>query len=103
VHLADVEKVPMINMAGDDHSYVTIWGWLLGLLIAGVFVFTLHLATVTLLFIIFGVAAIKAILVVRNYMHLKAEHVLIYAIAGIPILLVIGMLLALIPDIVFHR
>lgn len=93
----------MVGTNNDDHLYLTVWGWLLGLLIAGVLVFTLHLATLPLLVLIFAVAAIKAVLVVRNYMHLKAEHLLIYAIAAIPVLLVLGMMLALVPDIVFHR
>lgn len=93
----------MANTGNDDRLYITIWGWLLGLLIAGVLVFTLHLATIPLLVLIFTVAVIKAALVIRNYMHLKAEHVLIYAIAGIPVLLILGMALMLIPDIVFHR
>jgi caa(3)-type oxidase subunit IV len=93
----------MVNTGNDDRLYIKIWGWLLGLLIAGVLVFTLHLATIPLLVFIFAVAAIKAVLVVRNYMHLKAEHLLIYAIAGIPVLLILGMALVLIPDIVFRQ
>jgi caa(3)-type oxidase subunit IV len=93
----------MVNTGNDDRLYITIWGWLLGLLVAGVLVFTLHLATILLLVFIFAVAAIKAVLVVRNYMHLKAEHLLIYAIAGIPVLLILGMALVLIPDIVFRQ
>jgi hypothetical protein len=36
-------------------------------------------------------------------MHLKAEHLVIYAIAGIPVLLILGMALVLIPDIVFRQ
>jgi hypothetical protein len=36
-------------------------------------------------------------------MHLRTENVLVYAIAGVPILLLVGMMLALVPDIVFKR
>jgi hypothetical protein len=36
-------------------------------------------------------------------MHLKSETLLILGIAGIPVLLLVGMALALVPDIVFNR
>ena len=46
---------------------------------------------------IFSIAAIKAALVLRNYMHLKHEHLLIYLIVAIPALFVLGLTLSLIP------
>ncbi len=43
----------------------------------------------------------KALLVAANYMHLRFEPRLIYAIAIAPIVLFLGLTLALVPDIVF--
>ena len=42
-------------------------------------------------------------LVLRDYMHLKGEKLLIYAIALMRLLLAIALALVLIPDIVFRR
>ncbi len=80
-------------------SYVAIWAWLmvlLGLSLAFVVLPFSHLAAVVL---IFGVAAIKALLIARHYMHLREQPWMIHVIAGVPVLLAIGMALALIPDI----
>jgi caa(3)-type oxidase subunit IV len=84
-------------------SYVAIWAWLVALLIAGLICAFLPVGKTMAIFLIFTVAVMKAFLVARHYMHLKSETVLIYAIAGIPLLLLIGMVLALVPDIVFRR
>ncbi|MDO8433361.1 MAG: cytochrome C oxidase subunit IV family protein [Candidatus Binatus sp.] len=86
-----------------DRSSVIIWIWLLVLLGAGMAVFKLPISRIPALVLIFGIATLKAALVLRNYMHLKSEQVLIYAIAFVPVLLAIGMALVLIPDIVFRR
>ena len=53
--------------------------------------------------VIFAVAAMKAVLVLRNYMHLKHEHFLIYLIVLVPLLFFIGLALALVPDLVFRH
>jgi caa(3)-type oxidase subunit IV len=84
-------------------SYVAIWVWLVALLFAGLAVAFLPLTKSTVLLLVFEVALVKAVLVARYYMHLRGEHPLIYAIAGIPVLLCIGMVLTLIPDIVFGK
>ena len=55
------------------------------------------------LLLVFGIAVIKAAMVMRDYMHLKAESLIIHAIAIIPILLFIALALTLIPDIALHR
>ena len=39
----------------------------------------------------------------RNYMHLKHEHLLIYAIILVPALFMLGLAIALVPDIVFRH
>lgn len=82
--------------------YVEIWAWLVGLLVVGTVVVFLPIPRGVALLSVFAVAAVKAVLVVRNYMHLKAEHVIIYLIVLIPTLLIVGMLLALMPDIAFR-
>jgi caa(3)-type oxidase subunit IV len=84
-------------------SYVTIWVWLVALLGVGLLLIFVPIGKGLSIFLIFSVAVWKAFLVVRHYMHLRSEALLIYAIAGIPVLLLIGMVLALVPDVVFNR
>lgn len=82
--------------------YVAIWMWLLVLLAIGLLVTSAPLGKPMAIFLIFTVAAVKATLVARHYMHLRSESLLIYAIAGLPVLLLLGLALALVPDIVFR-
>jgi caa(3)-type oxidase subunit IV len=83
--------------------YVTVWGWLVALLAAGIAAIFLPVPKALALGLVFSAAVAKAGLVVRNYMHLRSEHLLIYAIAFVPVALFLGLLLALVPDIVFNR
>jgi caa(3)-type oxidase subunit IV len=92
-----------MSVASRYPGYVTIWGWLLALVAAALFCAFLPFGKPMAIFLIFTFAAVKAFLVARHYMHLRTESLLIYAIAGIPVLLLIGMTLALVPDIVFRR
>ena len=84
-------------------SYVAIWGWLVTLLVAALFCAYLPVGKAMAIFLIFALAVVKAFLVARHYMHLRTENLLIYAIAGVPVLLLVGMMLALAPDIIFKR
>jgi caa(3)-type oxidase subunit IV len=89
-------------MASDAHSgpgYVTIWVWLVMLLAAGMAIFFVDISKTVAILLIFGIAVVKAFLVVRHYMHLKHVPPALYAIAGIPLLLAIAMVISLIPDI----
>jgi len=86
-----------------DRASIIVWVWLVGLLGAGMMVFTLPIPRTPALLLIFGISAFKATLVLRDYMHLKGEKMLIYAIALTPLLLAIALALVLIPDIVFRR
>jgi caa(3)-type oxidase subunit IV len=52
---------------------------------------------------IFVLATAKAALVVVYFMHLRAERIVIHAIAGAPLIFVIILFLGLIPDIVYGR
>lgn len=93
-------------MSAETHShshYVRIWAWLIGLLILGLGVALLPFGKAMAIFLIFAVAVVKAALVVKNYMHLTSESLLIHAIAIVPVILLICMALALVPDIVFNR
>jgi caa(3)-type oxidase subunit IV len=82
--------------------YIEIWMWLVGLLVVGTVVVFLPVPKNLALLVVFAVAAVKAVLVVRNYMHLKAEHLIIYLILLVPTVLIVGMLIALMPDIAFR-
>lgn len=84
-------------------NYVAIWLWLVVLMIAGVAASSLPLGKGAVIALIFAIAATKAVLVALNYMHLKFETSLIYAIAIVPIVLVLAMTLILFPDFVFRR
>lgn len=87
----------------DSRLYITVWVLLVALLIAGLSIFVLPISRELAVGLIFGIAAIKAVLVLRNYMHLKHEHLLIYIIVAVPALFLLGFALALIPDIVFRH
>lgn len=84
-------------------NYVTIWVWLVVLLVAGVIATRLPMGKSAINNLIFAIAAVKAVLVALNYMHLRSESWLIYALAIIPVLLVVGLTFVLFPDIVFHH
>ena len=84
-------------------NYVAIWVWLVVLMAAGVLASYLPLAKSAVVFLIFLIAAVKAALVALYYMHLKFESGLIYAMAIVPVVLVIGLTLLLFPDFVFHH
>lgn len=81
-------------------NYVAIWVWLLVLMVAGVLATLLPLDKSAVVGLIFAIAGVKAVLVALNYMHLKSENLLIYALAIVPVLLVIAMTLVLFSDIV---
>lgn len=77
--------------------------WLVILMLVGVLATLLPLERSAVIGLIFVVAAVKAVLVALNYMHLKSENWLIYALAIVPVLLVVAMTLVLFPDIVYHH
>ena len=80
-------------------NYVGVWLWLVALLIASVGVTTLPVPTGVALFLIFGMAVVKAVLVALNFMHLKFERLLIYAMAIVPLVIFFVLWLVLYPDI----
>jgi len=86
-----------------DRKSVFIWVWLVALLGSGTLVFSMPIDRIPALLLIFGIALVKAFLVVRDYMHLKTSAFLIYVILLVPLTLVMGFALVLIPDLVFRR
>jgi caa(3)-type oxidase subunit IV len=80
---------------------LVIWYWLMALVVISVGASAVLPKTEALL-LIFAVALIKALLVARNYMHLKHEKALIYAIALVPLAFVIIFLIGMFPDFVYH-
>jgi caa(3)-type oxidase subunit IV len=84
-------------------NYVAIWVWLVALLIVGLGASFVPGARGLAVALIFATAVAKALLVALNYMHLKFEPRLIYAIAIVPVLFVLVLIVALFPDFVFSR
>jgi len=84
-------------------NYLAIWGWLVALMFVGLAASFLPGTRALAVALIFATAVVKALLVVLNYMHLKFEPRLIYAIAIVPLLFVLVLLVALFPDFVFHH
>jgi len=84
-----------------SRHYLVIWLWLLALVVVSV-VATSILPKLQAMILIFAVAIIKALLVARNYMHLKNERVIIYAMVLVPLAFVIILLFALFPDFVYR-
>ncbi len=88
---------------GARPNYVAIWGWLVALMAIGVAASSLPGARALAVMLIFATAVTKALLVALNYMHLRFEPRLIYAIAIVPVLFVLILVTVLFPDFVFHR
>lgn len=84
-------------------GYVTIWMWLLLLVAAGVAVLGAPISKTFAVVLIFSVAAVKAGLVMRHFMHLRRQPYMIYAMLGIPFILAIALTLVLLPDIAFRH
>lgn len=84
-------------------NYMAIWIWLLALMTLSVAASALPVGRSAVILVLFGVAVVKAVLVVRNYMHLRSESWLLYTIALVPVAFVIGLIIALFPDFVFRH
>jgi cytochrome c oxidase subunit IV len=93
----------LLESAATRAHYIAIWRWLVFFVFAALVVTLLPIPKLAALVLVFGIALVKAAMVMRDYMHLKAENLIIHAIALIPILLFIGLALTLIPDIALHH
>ena len=72
-------------------------------MVAGVLASYLPLGRPAVVGLIFTIAAVKALLVALYYMHLKFERGVIYAMAIVPVVLVVILTFLLFPDFVFHH
>ena len=89
--------------SGKAHpNYTAVWIWLLALLGVGLAASLLPGGRTIGLVVIFAAAFAKALLVALNFMHLRWETGLIYAIALIPIVFVAILAVALFPDFVWY-
>jgi caa(3)-type oxidase subunit IV len=82
--------------------YTAVWLWLLALLGVGLAASLLPGGRTVALVVIFATAVVKALLVALNFMHLRFESGVIYAIALIPLVLAAILAVALFPDFVWH-
>lgn len=101
----DSEQAHAVELAEEKThpNYVAVWVWLVVLLVAGVLASYLPLGRPAVVGLIFMIAAVKALLVALYYMHLKFERGVIYAMAIVPVVLVILLTFLLFPDFVFHH
>ena len=83
--------------------YLVVWAWLLGLMALSLVAGSTPVARPAIATLVFTIAAVKAVLVALHFMHLKVEAWLIYALAIVPVVLVVGLILTLFPDFVFTR
>ncbi len=88
-------------MAGEKAhpNYVAVWFWLVGLMVASVAISLLPISESATVVVIFTIAAVKAVLVALNFMHLRFERLLIYSLATVPLVLFFILMAVLFPDI----
>jgi caa(3)-type oxidase subunit IV len=91
----------MSSVAKPSVGYLTIWVWLIVLLAAGVALLAVPSKTLAVV-LIFSVASVKAFLVLRHYMHVRHQPLMVYALLAVPLLLAIALTIVLLPDIAFR-
>jgi caa(3)-type oxidase subunit IV len=83
-------------------NYTAVYVWLVALLGVGLGASLVPGGRTVGLGVIFAVAFVKALLVALNFMHLRSESGVIYAIALIPVVFAAILTIALFPDFVWH-
>lgn len=81
----------MSHGADSSRLYLSIWGWLAGLMLLGVFLSEVPILPIPrwgIVVIVLGLSSIKAMLVALYYMHLKMDRRLLPIVAGAPLLLI---------------
>ena len=91
----------MSSVAKPSVGYLTIWFWLIVLLAAGVALLAVPSKTLGVV-LIFAVASVKAFLVLRHYMHVRHQPLMVYALLAVPLLLAVALTIVLLPDIAFR-
>ena len=84
--------------AAHHTNYVKIWAILVGLLVVSVTGPMLGIRVVTLI-AAFGIAFLKAYLVVKNFMHLDIEKPVIHWALGLALLIMVVMYAGIAPDV----
>lgn len=92
----------MASLAAEQKSYTLTWVVLIVCTLLSLAFAHVFGHGPTLAFAVFSVAAFKASLVARNFMHLKAEPLFIGVIALTGLAIVVLILVGMIPDIVFQ-
>ncbi len=87
--------------SAQERHYLIIWLWLVALVGVSVAAASI-LPKLQAMALIFSIAIVKALLVARNYMHLKNEKPIYYALALVPLAFVLILLFGLFPDFVYH-
>ena len=90
-----------VAVHGHKFYYVT-WTWLLGLTAVEVFLAYEQVSLHLMITLLMGLSLVKAGLIMANFMHLRFESGLIYAIALIPLVFTAILAVALFPDFVWH-
>jgi len=83
-------------------GYHTIWVWLMILLAIGVALLAAPVSKTVAVILIFSVASVKAFLVLRHYMHVRHQPLMVYVMLAVPLLLAIALAIVLMPDIAFR-
>ena len=78
----------MAEQTASTRIYLTIWGWLAGLMLIGVLLSELPIPKITIVLIVLALSSIKALLVALYYMHLKMDQRLLTLVALVPFLLI---------------
>ena len=69
-------------------TYVVIWAWLAGLMLASVLLTGVPITARTVAWMVFFLSTIKAGLVALYYMHLKFDRRWLWVVAGFPLVLI---------------
>lgn len=90
------------NLDSAEHSvpYVQIWAWLIFALVISLFIAELTVPIVGVV-MIFTIAAVKAYLVIANFMHVKFEPKFVLLILGGAALCLYFFFFGLVPDTVY--
>lgn len=88
-------------MAHGKQHYIKIWGILLGLLTMSVLGPMLGIKIVTLI-TAFGIAFVKAYLVVKHFMHLNVEKPWLHWLMATSLLFMVLFFAATSPDVMHH-
>jgi len=85
-----------------DKEYIRIWKWLVVLLIISVIGPELGIQVVTLL-TAFGIALVKAYMVVKHFMHVDLEKPYIHYLMVVSLMLMVLFFTAVAPDVMNHE